>query len=164
MVNKLLLVVFLIASLLLLVDILTPLDVDSLEASSWLVVIAALTGITLFGRFFHRWSTTTTTVTFVLMAALFAVARHFLVWGGDWKTQTIMYQNNHAANRVIEYQMQNPGPGGYNQRTVDKRRLLPGISWLKELNTNPVTLSNSLDTAEWHEVNIEKNELGLVYP
>lgn len=165
MISKLLLWAFLIPGILLLAEALTPLSVASLQVNAWLTVVLAVCGVNYFGRTFHRWKNTTTLVTFVSLAAVFSLLRYGLVWGGDWKTQTIIYQNRHSANRVIEYQMQNPGPGSYNQRTVDKIRLLPGINWLREFNTNSdAVLKSAIDTTKWKKVDIEKNELGLKYP
>ena len=124
-----------------------------------------MTGATYLGRRFLHWQTAKTSAAFAALTILLSFARYLFIWGDDWKTQTIIYQNYYSENHTIEYQMQNPGPGSSNQRTVDKLGLLPGISWLKELDANPITISKStIDTTQWKKVNIEKNELGLVYP
>jgi len=165
MINKLVLIVFVLTSILLLIDELTPVDIDSLQLSAWLLVVAAATGATYLGRIFFHWKTAKTSAVFIALTIFLSFARYFMVWGGDWKTQNIIYRNRYSANRSIEYQMQNPGPGSYNQRTVDKTQLLPGISWLREFDTNSdAILESTIDIAEWKKVDIEVNELGLKYP
>ena len=78
-----------------------------------------------------------------------------LSWGGDWKTQTIIYQNRNSAGRTIEFQMQDIGALGYYKRTVDKIKLLPFVYWIKKID------EAKIDTLKWREVDIYINELGL---
>jgi lysylphosphatidylglycerol synthetase-like protein (DUF2156 family) len=163
MLNRALLLVFGGLALLLLLDALTPLEVRSLYLTSWLLtswlwVAVALSGIGLLGRWVHRWRGRTTGLVLVLLAVPFSVLRFWCLWGGDWKVQTILYQHRELSNRTIEYQMQNPGPGGYNKRTVDKRQLLPGLDWLRAVD------EKSIDAREWQRVDIELNELEIKYP
>ena len=155
MLTRSLLLVFGGLAALLLLDALTPLDVRSLYLTSWMWVAAALSGIGLLGRWVHRWRRRTTGLVLVLLAVPLAGLRFWCLWGGDWKVQTIRYQHRAQPNRTIEYQMQNPGPGSYNQRTVDKLPLLPGIDWLRAVD------EKFIDTTEWQRVDIELNELGI---
>jgi hypothetical protein len=165
MINKLLLTVFLATTTLLLLDELTPLEISSLQLSTWLCVAVAACGITYYGRAFLRWSNRKSVVAFVALATISTLLRYSLVWGGDWATDTIMYQNRQSANRTIEFQLQNPGPGSYNRRIIDKFKLMPGISWVKVLGKYPLDISKStIDASDWKQVDIEVNELGLKYP
>ena len=165
MTSKLLLTAFLAALTLLLLDTLTPVDITSLQLSAWLCVATVVCGITYFGRAFHQWNNRKSAVAFVAFAAIGALLRYGLVWGGDWSTDTIMYQNRYSANRTIEFQLQNPGPGSYNRRTIDKLKLMPGISWVKVLGKYPLDISKStINASEWKQVDTEVNELGLKYP
>jgi hypothetical protein len=165
MTSKLLLATFLAALTLLLLDALTPVDINSLQLSAWLCVATAVCGTTYFGRAFRQWSNRKSAVAFVAVAAIGTLLRYGLVWGGDWSTDTVMYQNRYSANRTIEFQLQNPGPGSYNKRIVDKFNLMPGISWVKVLGKYPTDIVKSnINASEWKKVDIEVNELGLKYP
>ena len=77
-------------------------------------------------------------------------------FGGDWKTQTILYQHKHAKNRTMEYQMRDVGAAGYNRRVIDKTSIIPFVAWIRR--TDPKEI---VDTDQWTELNIEINELGL---
>ncbi|MBG8552259.1 hypothetical protein [Hymenobacter guriensis] len=74
-----------------------------------------------------------------------------------WQTQTILYQNIYLKNRIIEFQMMNPGAGSYRRRTVEKTIIVPGINWITEIN------GDSIDLKQWKKFNIDINELGLKY-
>jgi hypothetical protein len=54
--------------------------------------------------------------------------------------------------------MMNPGAGSYKKRHIDKIKLVPGISWIKEVD------AEKIDTANWSKVDIDVNELGLKSP
>lgn len=93
--------------------------------------------------------------TFLLCNSGIAFFYVFLDWRGDWKTQTIKYQNLHLPNRTIEFQMQDKGARGYNRRHVDRIKILPFVEWTKEVKYDEI------DTFSWKKVSIHVNELGL---
>jgi hypothetical protein len=80
----------------------------------------------------------------------------FLDGRGEWKTQTVEYQNVHLSNRTIEFQLQDKGARGYNRRRVDRIEILPFIEWTKELEPDSI-----FDTLIWKKVDIYVNEMGL---
>lgn len=90
--------------------------------------------------------------------ALFLILSFYLDWRGDWKTQTIVYKNNHLSNRTIEFQLQDKGAFGYNRRTVDRLRLVPFVSWTRRLTQEDL---KSIDSLTWDKVDIDLNEQGL---
>ncbi|WP_148103440.1 hypothetical protein [Hymenobacter rigui] len=130
-------------------------DINSLLISLCILVVALAAAAVYVGKVFFRWSITTAVIFTVVLIITMIVLKLLFIWRGDWKTQTIEYQNIHSSNRVIEYQMMNPGPGSYRQRHVDKIRILPGISWIKEVD------NKNIDSENWKKVDIEVNELEL---
>ncbi len=76
----------------------------------------------------------------------------FLFSSAAWQTQTIHYQNIHSANKKIEYQMQDVGALGRNQRMVEVHYLTKLFMIVqpveKDINPGP----------EWKKVDIEVNE------
>lgn len=72
-----------------------------------------------------------------------------------WKTQTIMYQNGHLANKTIEYQLQDIGARGYNKREVETFYLTKHFMLVSEV---PKDVDERI---EWIKVNKEVNELNL---
>ncbi len=57
--------------------------------------------------------------------------------------------------------MQDVGSLGYNRRTIDRTKLLPFVDWvipIKEPN------GYQIDSVTWKKVDIDVNELGLIFP
>lgn len=75
-----------------------------------------------------------------------------------WKTQTILYENNHLNIKKIEFQMQDMGALGYNKRIVQVTYLTKYLMIVSEIDTGNV------NTLEWSKVNKEINELELKFP
>jgi len=77
---------------------------------------------------------------------------------GAWRTQTILYQNGHLTFKKVEFQMQDIGTRGYNNRTVEVIYLTPLFMLTKEV-------PNDIDKrVEWIKVEKDVNELGLKFP
>jgi hypothetical protein len=155
--NKFLLLVFLFASTLLVVDIFTPLDINSLFLFFCILAISISAGVTCVGKVFFLWGNTTAVVTTVVIVIVVGVFKLLFIWRGDWETQTIEFQHRRLSNRVVEFQMMNPGPVSYKKRRINKLKLLPGLSWTTEV-------PEQLDSLDWKRVDIDVNEMGLKYP
>lgn len=140
--------------LLLMVDELTPLDIDSLEL--WLGISA----VVLVAGVWHIRKVQQSRVRIIRFGFLFAlfIGVKLLSWRGGWQTDTIEYQHRASANRTIEFQLMNPGVGSYRRRRVDRIWLLPGVSWTREV------ADQNIDPQVWQRVDIEVNEMGLKYP
>jgi hypothetical protein len=104
------------------------------------------------------WPLIKTLTVSTVVFALFLIFNRYLDWRGDWKTQTIIYTNNHLSNRTIEFQLQDKGSFGYNRRIVDRFKLFPFLSWTKKLTEE--NLAN-IDSLAWDKVDIHVNEQGL---
>ncbi|MBS2214053.1 hypothetical protein KEM09_21790 [Carboxylicivirga mesophila] len=77
-------------------------------------------------------------------------------WNGDWKTQTILYENGQFEFKTIEFQMQDKGALGYNRRIVEVTKLTSFLSIIEPVDTSSTELP-------WIKVDKEINELGLKY-
>lgn len=99
-------------------------------------------------------SLTVSTVAF----GLFLIFNLYTDWSSDWKTQTIIYTNNHLSNRTIEFQLQDKGARGFNRRTVDRLKLFPFVIWTKKLTEKNL---KNIDSLNWKRVDIELNEQGF---
>jgi hypothetical protein len=143
----------------------TPLAINSLQLTCWVVIASVVLGTAGLGRAYARWSTRKTVLTATLLTTFLFAAKVFLVWGGDWKTQTILYQSRRSVKRVIVFQLQDVGALGYNKRIVDKTEVLPGVSWVNKVYATPLDIPQaSRDSLEWRKVDIDQNELGLKFP
>ena len=77
---------------------------------------------------------------------------------GAWRTQTILYQNGHLSFKTVEFQMQDIGALGYNNRTVEVFYLTPFFMLTNEV---PKEIDKRV---EWVKVDKDVNELGLKFP
>ena len=93
-----------------------------------------------------------------LAFGMFLILSLFTDWRGDWKTQTVIYKNNHLPNRTIEFQLQDKGALGFNRRTVDRLKLVPFVSWTTKLTEENL---KNIDSLRWDKVDIELNEQGF---
>jgi hypothetical protein len=105
------------------------------------------------------WELTRRLVVSTVVFGLFLILYYYSYPPGDWKTQTIIYKNNHLANRTIEFQLQGKGALGYNRRTVDRLKLFPFVSWTKELTEENLKIIDSLTAGKSQSLhNAYKNE------
>jgi hypothetical protein len=104
------------------------------------------------------WTLVKTLTVSTLAFAFFLFIHRYLDWRRDWKTQTIIYTNNHLSNRTIEFQLQDKGSLGYNRRTVDRLKLFPFVSWTMKLTEENL---KDIDSLTWDKVDIHLNEQGL---
>ncbi|MEM9391908.1 MAG: hypothetical protein AAGA02_15625 [Bacteroidota bacterium] len=58
---------------------------------------------------------------------------HWFQRGGEWRTQTIVYQNMQNRNRTIEFQMQDIGALGYNRRHIDRTKIFSFLEMIRKL-------------------------------
>lgn len=77
---------------------------------------------------------------------------------GSWHTQSILYQSRHTSSNTIEFQMQDIGALGYNERTVEVQYLTPYFMIIK------VIPNRAASGSDWIPVEKDVNELGLKYP
>ena len=143
---------FIISTTLLLLDSLTPLDITS---SIVILIIRLLSystfAIILTGFLLKQKGDKLILYTGLTVGFLFILSFPFSWWNLEWKTQTILYQNLHLANRTIEFQMQDFGALGTNRRTVDRIKIFSYFDWTKKINTE------NIDTLTWKKVDIDIN-------
>jgi hypothetical protein len=74
---------------------------------------------------------------------------------GAWRTQTVLYQNEHFSFKKVEFQMQDIGALGYKKRTVEVTYLTPLFMLISEV---PKNIDKRTD---WTKVEKAVNEPGL---
>ena len=157
MLNKYLRLLFQFLVVLLLLSATTPRTIHSFHMEVWLWITTIISGILLGGRIWLQWQRRATIATVVILVPVFSLFKLAVVWRGDWMTQNILFEHRTWPGRAIEFQMMNPGPGTYYQRTIERQRLLPGLEWLHEIDARRV------DTIKWKRINKEINELKIKY-
>lgn len=93
-----------------------------------------------------------------IFAGVFAMvlAKALLTWGGDWKTQIILYENKDNPSSSVEFQMRaDPFNFGYRKRIVEKKTILPFFDYVRKTDTT------QLDHSVWVRTDKRVNELQL---
>ena len=147
---------FILSASLVLLNRYTPLYINNSILHYCMLFIAAATFIITVGHLFGKLKGDTSILVTFLLVAVICFIRAFLTWGGDWKTQTILYTNRENNGRTIEYQMQgNRFAFGYRKRIINRLKIVPFIDWTTAIDTL------GLDAAKWSRVDQNVNELGL---
>ena len=94
----------------------------------------------------------------IVAFGLFLVSVFFLDFRGNWKTQTVIFKSRHLSNRTIESQLRDKGALGYNKRIVDRIKLFPFVSWIKNVTQEDL---KTIDSLTWDKVDVYLNEQGL---
>ena len=69
-----------------------------------------------------------------------SLLKAYLTWGGDWKTQTILYTNENEDCKTIEFQMRGDWFAfGYKKRTVKREKILPFLDYITDTDTTKLT-------------------------
>lgn len=154
--NYFLLGIFLVTVTLLLVNRYTPLYINNDAVHFILLVGAAYSLVMLIGQLFGKLNTRTSTL--LVFAAVLAACflKAFLTWGGEWKTQTVLYRNRENSRMAIEYQMRGDRFSfGYKKRVVGRLPIIPSLDWITDVDTL------DLDTLQWRRANERVNQLHL---
>ena len=118
---------------------------DFFAASSFIIIIGNL-----FNKLLANWSIL---LTFIIVGALLFV-KAYLTWGGDWKTQTVLYRNIEDKNKTVNFQMRaDRFAFGYKKRLIQIYRLAPFMEWTTDVDTFHI------DKSKWEKLDLELNEM-----
>lgn len=154
--NILLCLVFLISTALILLNRYTSFYINSSILHFLILVLAVITFIFIAANLFGKLNTIKARLITILVVIVFMFIRSFLIWGGDWKTQTVLYQNIANSNKTIEFQMRGDRFSfGYKKRIINRLKLFPGFDWTTEIDTA------AIDHKQWKKLNLYVNEMAL---
>ena len=92
----------------------------------------------------------------LLVVAVGSFAKAFFTWGGDWKTQTVIYRNHYHPSQTIEFQMRGDRFAfGYKKQVIERHRIIPYFDIIKHVDTAKV------NKTIWDRVDERVNEMGL---
>jgi hypothetical protein len=152
--NLILYIAFLISAPLLFMNRYTDLYINNSVVHFLVLVLASITFIFILGQAFGKLRTTKSKLFTIVMVGIVCFIHSFLTWGGDWKTQTILYRNISNDNRTVEFQMRGDRFSfGYKKRIINRLKLVPGFDWTTDIDTT------TINRKEWQKRNIYVNEM-----
>ena len=152
--NIVIYILFLLAASIILVNRFTAFYISDYRLHFVVLFIAAATLVVIIGHLFKKLKTSKSIlVAFVIVGALCFFKAYF-TWGGDWKTQTVLYRNINDTGNTIELQLRGDRFAfGYKKRLVEIYRLSPGMVWVADADTL------ALDSQKWNRVGEKLNSL-----
>ncbi|OIV40528.1 hypothetical protein [Flavobacterium johnsoniae] len=154
--KTLLYTVFLFTSVLLLMNRYTDLYINNSIIHFVILLTAAISFIFIAGQLFGKLKTIKSRVLTILLVGCLCYIQSFLTWAGDWKTQTVLYQNKDNYHKTIEFQMRGDRFSfGYKKRVINRLKLFPGLDWTTDIDTAKI------NSRQWKKVNLYINEMNF---
>jgi hypothetical protein len=117
---------------------------------------AASSLVIIIGHFFNKLKTGKSILITFAAVGILCFLKAYFTWGGDWKTQTIVYRNIQNANKTIDYQLRaDQFSFGYKKRVVEIRQLAPFMQWTSDVDTSGIDLS------QWKKIDLNVDGMGL---
>jgi len=149
-------ILFAVSAILILVNRYSELYINDYRIHFLFLFTAAATFVIIVGHLFGKLRTNKSILITFIIVGVCCFLKAYFTWGGDWKTQTILYQNISNTNKTINYQLRAMRfQFGYKKRVVQINHLAPFLEW----NTDVDTLN--VDKTQWKKVDIEVDEMKL---
>lgn len=150
-------VLFFITTALTLVNRYTSFYINNSILHFIILFISALTFVFIIGQLVGKLKRSRSQLLAFIIVGVLCFIKSFLTWGGDWKTQTILYTNLTNDNKTIEFQMRGDRFSfGYKKRVVNRLKLFPGFDWTTDIDTA------TIDHKHWKKMNLYVNEMKFV--
>lgn len=149
-------IIFTISTSLILLERLTPLEINNFYVRLFLYIISSSLLCFWIGWIFFGFKAVKRRWVIFLSVGVICLLKAYLTWGGDWKTQTILYVNSHNKSRTIDFQMRGDWYAfGYKKRIVERKKIIPFFDLTYEVDTT------TLDKALWKRIDKKVNKLRL---
>ncbi|HNP33540.1 MAG TPA: hypothetical protein PKN96_09630, partial [Flavobacterium sp.] len=149
-------IVFLIASGIIALERFTSVDINSSFVRLILYMVSASLFSFWIGWIFFGFKAVRKRKIIFLAVVGLCVLKAYLTWGGDWKTQTILYANKLDESKTIEFQMRGDWYAfGYKKRIVERKKIIPFLDYITDVDTMKI------DKSSWKRIDKKVNELKL---
>lgn len=155
--QKLLITIFLISTGLILLNRFSDLSISS-PLIYWILIFVAYSTFILSLNKILKGKYRKTTKVLIIIIAFLCVGLYQITHLSFWGTQSIEYINIADDNKSIEFQMRDLGGLGFKRRIIEKRKILPQINWVKEIDTTKI------NKTDWKKVEIHLNEMNMKFP
>jgi len=149
-------IIFAFTATIVLLNRYTPFHITDYRVHFFFLFFAASLFVIIIGHLVKKIrSTRSILFTFIIVGTL-CFLKAFFTWGGDWKTQTILYRNLADKNKTIDFQMRGDRFSfGYKKRVVGIHSLAPFMEWTTDVDTMYI------DKSKWEKLDLNVNEMQL---
>ena len=149
-------ILFLITATIVLLNRYTAFYINDYRVHFLFDFLAAASLVIIIGHLFKKLRTNTSIIITFIVVGILVFLKAFFTWGGDWKTQTILYRNIENKNKTINFQLRaDKFSFGYKKRVACIDKLAPFMEWTTDVDTMLI------DKSKWEKLNIRVNEMKL---
>lgn len=149
-------VIFVISAIIILLNRYTQFHINDYRVHFFFLFFALSSMVILIGQFFKKLQSNWSIISVFLIIGILCGLKAFFTWGGDWKTQTVLYRNIQNKGKTINYQLRGDRFAfGYKKRIVGIYHLAPFMEWTIDVDTL------YLDKTKWEKINMQVNEMKL---
>lgn len=148
--------IFVITATVVLLNRYTDLYLTDYRVHFFFLFFAASSFVVIVGHFFKKLHSNTSIFVTFLLVGIICFIKAFFTWGGDWKTQTKMYQNIENESKSVDIQLRaDKFNFGYKERVIEIDQIAPFMKWTADIDTT------KMDLSKWKRVDLYVNEMKL---
>lgn len=149
-------IIFLITAGIIAIERFTPVYINNFYVRLMLYIIAASLLSFWVGWILFGFKAVRKRAAIFIAVVIIVLIKAYLTWGGDWKTQTILYTHKNHSSKTIEFQMRGDWFAfGYKKRIVERKKIIPFLDYISNVDTTKV------NTAIWKRTDKIVNQLHL---
>lgn len=149
-------IIFLITTGLIAIERYTPVYINNFYVRLMLYITTASLLSFWVGWIFFGYKAVRKRAAIFIIVVVIVLTKAYLTWGGDWKTQTILYANKNNSCKTIEFQMRGDWFAfGYKKRIVERKKIVPFFDYISNVDTSKI------DTNSWKRIDKRVNQLHL---
>lgn len=149
-------IIFVISAGIILLNRYTPFYINDYRVHFFFLFFAVSSLVMIIVQFFKKLQGSWSMILAFTAIGILCALKAFFTWGGDWKTQTVLYRNIDNKSHTINYQLRGDRFAfGYKKRVVSICRLAPFMEWTTDIDTL------HLDKSKWEKLDLKVNEMKL---
>ncbi|CAM4098591.1 hypothetical protein FLAN108750_10215 [Flavobacterium antarcticum] len=148
--------IFIVTATIILLNRYTDFLLTDYRVHFFFLFFAASSFVIIVGHIFKKLRTTKSIILTFVIVGILCFIKAFFTWVGDWKTQTVLYQNIADKNKTVNVQMRaDKFSFGYKKRVIAIYNIAPFMQWTTDIDTT------TIDQSKWERVNLDLNEMNL---
>jgi hypothetical protein len=149
-------VIFIVSTGVIALERYTPVYINNFYVRLFFYMLSATIFVSWLGWMFFGFKAIKNRIYIFVGVLVIVLSKALLTWGGDWKTQIVLYKNDVDPARTIEFQMRaDPFNFGYRKRIVERLSTVPFFDYVEKVDTTV------LNKSVWHRVDLRVNKLNL---
>lgn len=149
-------IIFAISATFILLNRYTDLYLTDYRVHFLFLFLAAASFVVIVGHLFKKLHSTKSIIITFILVGIACFLKAFFTWGGDWKTQTRLYENVKNEKKTIDVQLRaDKFNFGYKKRVIAIYHIAPFMQWTTDIDTT------KMDESRWKRVDLYLNEMEL---